>query len=201
MDIARRLFETRGVALDLAWIEAIATAYRDAMQQLSVTVAPPSPVKPKPTRTTNGALMMLLGALENRDLWIKDCLIPVTRAEDGTVNLVGGFLTFDVGVFSAEIQYAYNLGERTMTFGRVVAIQLPHGQRLTADHPARRWLAAYRPMPELDRFSPYVQRTLDQRPAGSPAWTVVGHDSDDRLWRWPGGGEPELWKDARGREL
>lgn len=184
------------------WIARIADAYRTAMAQLDVQVKPKG-AKPKATRTTNGTVMLLLGALENGDIWIRDCQVPMRKQPDGTMKVAGGSIIFDAGQFSVEVAFLWSDIARTATFHQITAFVLADGQRITADHPHRRWLAHYRPSPALDVFSPMLQYTLNQLgPEHGAKWRVfAGDDDGGRIWHWPDGQTATLWKDARGREL
>jgi hypothetical protein len=93
-----------------------------------------------------------------------------------------------------------------LAFHRIEWIDAPEG-RLNAP----RWLQAYEPLIDEDRYSPLVQELIDQirvvapRDAEPhpvlrlPRW-VVRIDTEGRTWRWVGG-ELRMWKDAKGREL
>lgn len=183
------------------YITRIADAYRTALAQLDVQVKPKGP-EPKPTRTKNGTVMLLLAALENGDIWIRDCQIPMRQQPDGSMKVAGGTITFDAGQFSVEVAYVWGDATRQATFQQIVAFVLADGQRITASHRTRAWLRHYVPTPELDVFSPMLQFTLNQLPAQlSHQWRIISSDAEDRLWHWPDGATPTLWKDARGREL
>jgi hypothetical protein len=203
-DIARNIFTKRSLPVDEQWAIIIAEEYRLAMADLDVQVKPKGPA-PKATRTKNGTLFSLLAALENGDIWVRDCLVPVTQHDDGAVSIASSLLTFDCGLFSVEARYYVDLARHLIGFGCIEAIALPKGQRLTSDHPDRAWLKAYAPTPELDVFSPMVQYTLDKLPVGSTRWTVFSTDANHRTWKFVDTGgsryEAKLWKDARGREL
>lgn len=170
------------------------------MAQLRVEVKPEGPA-PDPHRTRNGTIMLLFGALENGDLWVQDTEIPLTKREDGTFTLASSLIAFVCGLMRVEAQFAYNLNERRMTFQRFVSVTLGSGQKLSTDHKRLRWLQAYTPPMHLDVFSPALQKGLDKLPEGSPRWEVIGIDEEGRQYKFPGGGAPVLWKDARGREL
>lgn len=171
------------------------------MADLDVQVKPKGP-KPNYRRTKNGTLMMLLGALENGDLWLRECRVPMTQVGDDLRVATGTSVPFDAGQFTVEILWRWHPAGRTVEFGQIAAVVMANGERFTSDHPSRAWLRHYRPMPEIDVFSPMLQQTLDQHvTAGGWKWEVVGTDADGRVHKWPDARTPTLWKDARGREL
>lgn len=203
-EVIRRLFlkmQLDGTQYD-GWAQEIADAYRTAMAQLDVQVKPKGP-EPKPTRTKNGTVMLLLAALENGDIWIRDCEVPMRQQPDGSMTVAGGTITFDAGQFSVQVAYLWSETTRQAAFQQVLAFVLADGQRITAAHRTRAWLRHYVPSPELDVFSPMLQFTLNQLPpsAALPPWRIISSDAEYRIWHWPDGATPTLWKDARGREL
>jgi hypothetical protein len=197
-EIAVNIFRKRDLPIDPKWSQLIAEEFRIAMADLDVQVKPKGP-KPNFKRTTNGVLMLLIGALENGDIWVRDTLVPV-NVHNGTATLASNIITFDCGELAIEAKFVIVPMAKVIVLQHIVAMTLPHGQRVTSEHSARAWLKAYLPTVDLDVFSPALQAALNKHP-DLKAYRVTRADDEGRIVHWPDARTPQVWKDARGREL
>lgn len=170
------------------------------MAQLDVEVKPRAPEPPKPTRTTNATLMLLLAALENGDIWVREARIPVRKDATGRTRFTAGIVEFDCGHMEVHIRYdAISGGKELLANGGIEKIAISSGQIFSANKDDRAWLKHYFPPIALDMFSPAVQRVVDGLDEKA---RVIRIDSDRRSFHWPGPDHHSaIYKDAKGREL
>ena len=169
------------------------------MAQLHVEVKPEAP-PPKPTRTVNATLMLLMAALENGDMWVRETRIGVRKRADNSTQFAPGPVEFDCGHMTVTIRYDAIAGGAEILTGRIERIALANGQLYSADKDDRRWLREYFPPVRIDMFSPAVQQMVDGLDVKA---RVVRVDDERRTWHWSKdtGHEPRIYKDAKGRVL
>ena len=196
-------------------VSLVAGEIRQAMAQLDVQVKPKH-ARPKPTRTKTGTILMLLAALENRDVYIRECGFPVMRGPGDEIRLAGSpdelKASFDCGLFRVVVRYTIRkhprfFNVRTVEWVQIERFYLDTGQSLVVpDEKESRWyrhpwwwVANYRPAPESDHFGSILQLQLNALTAPKDL-VVVTYDAEGRTYKWVDD-RLVMWLDARGRVI